>query len=353
MKILFDHQIFRLVYGGASKYFVMMIDSLPRGTWETTALLSSNEYAKEKGLMATVPYMFKGQAMISERINRLYTNMKIRKGDFDVFHQTDFGTYCMGALGNKPLVTTYHDSNLSTIDPHPEIVKRQALSIKRADAIVCVSNNTKADMINLFGADSSKTHVIYHGIEIPDLTSLPPERIIARPYILYVGRRTAYKNFKRFAIAFSELSKTYADIVMACTSMPFNREEAEMLSRLHISDRVVHLSASEKDMQRLYRDALFFVFPSLYEGFGMPILEAWSCHCPVLLSDASCFPEIAGSAGLYFIPTSVDDILSAMVKAVESEDLRKELTARGDERVKAFSWKRCADEHMKVYQSLV
>lgn len=353
MKILFDHQIFRLVYGGASKYFAMMINSLPQDTWEIASMFTSNEYIREKRLKNTVPYLFKGQALLYDYINRPFTNMKLRQGRFDVFHQTDFGTYCLSSLGTKPMVTTYHDSNLSTIDPHPEIVARQAQSIKRADAIICVSENTKKDMLNLFNVDEAKAHVIYHGIEIPDMSILPSERIIEEPYILYVGRRSAYKNFKRFAIAFSKLSKTNDGIKLVCTSMPFSKEELELFARLNISNKVVHISASEQIMQRLYRDALFFVFPSLYEGFGMPILEAWSCHCPVLLSNTSCFPEIAGDAGLYFEPTSVDDIHDAMSRAIDNEDIRKSLIAKGNERVKEFSWQRCADEHMKVYKSLV
>ena len=103
----------------------------------------------------------------------------------------------------------------------------------------------------------------------------------------------------------------------------------------------------------LYRDASFFIFPSLYEGFGMPILEAWSCNCPVLLADASCFPEIAGDAGLYFQPTSVDDMIDKMEKALTDEELRKSLMAKGSERVKMFSWKRCANEHFAIYSSLL
>lgn len=353
MKILFDHQIFRLFYGGASKYFAMMINSLPKDTWEIASMFTSNEYIREKRLKKTVPYLFKGQALLYDYINRPITMMKLCRGNYDVFHQTDYGTYCLDYLGSRPMVTTYHDSNLSTIDPHPEIVTRQALSIKRADAIICVSENTRKDMLNLFNVDEHKAHVIYHGIETPDMSTLPSERIVKEPYILYVGRRSAYKNFKRFAIAFSKLSKTYDGIKLVCTSRPFNKEEIEIFAKLGISNKVVHISASEQMMQCLYRDALFFVFPSLYEGFGMPILEAWSCHCPVLLSNTSCFPEIAGEAGLYFEPTSVDDIHDAMSRAIDNGDIRKSLIAKGNERVKAFSWQRCADKHMKVYKSLV
>lgn len=352
MKILFDHQIFNYVYGGASKYFAMMINSLPKGTWETTSLFSCNEYVREKNIMRTFKYRFKGQTVVCDMLNRPYTNIKLRRGEYDVFHQTNFGTYCLKSLANKPMVTTYHDANLSTFDPHPEIVSHQKKSLERADAIVCVSENTKRDMLNLFDIDESKVHVIYHGIELPVLDLLPTERILANPYILYVGRRSEYKNFKRFIQSFANIHKKYADIKLVCTSHKFSDEELSMFKALHIVDSVVNIGANEQTMLRLYRDAMFFVFPSLYEGFGMPILESWSCHCPVLLSNASCFPEIAGNAGLYFNPTDVDSIYSTMKYAIEDNCMRKELIKKGDERIKLFSWEKCANEHFLLYKSL-
>lgn len=353
MKVLFDHQIFNYVYGGASKYFAMMINSLPKGTWKTTSLFPSNEYAREKNIMKTYPYRFRGQAVVCDLLNRPYTNFMLRRGGYDVFHQTNFGTYCLKSLAKKPMVTTYHDANLSTFDPHPEIVLRQKKSLERADAIVCVSENTKRDMLKFFDVDESKVHVVYHGIELPRLDLLPAERIIENPYILYVGRRSEYKNFRRFIQAFANIHANYADIKLVCTSNKFSFEELEMFKSLHIDDTVVNLGANEQTMLRLYRDALFFVFPSLYEGFGMPILESWSCHCPVLLAKASCFPEIAGNAGLYFDPKDLDSIYSAMKEAIDDSSIRKELITRGDERVKLFSWEKCAEEHFRIYQSLV
>lgn len=353
MKILFDHQIFNYVYGGASKYFAMMIDSLPKGSWETTSLFASNEYVREKKLMRTFPYKFRGQAVICDLLNRPYTNFILRKGNFDVFHQTNFGTYCLKSLAGKPMVTTYHDSNLSTFDPHPEIVKRQRMSLNRADAIVCVSENTKRDMLNIFDLDESKVHVIYHGIELPNLSMLPAERLIEAPYILYVGRRSEYKNFKRFINAFAKIHSCYKDIKLVCTSNNFNEGEMELFKSLHIDSSVLHVGADEQTMLRLYRDAVFFIFPSLYEGFGMPILESWSCHCPVLLANASCFPEIAGDAGLYFEPTDIDDMFLAMRKVIDDDMLRKDLARKGNEMVKLFSWKKSAEEHFRLYQSLV
>lgn len=349
MKVLFDHHLFYQLYGGASKYFVMMISHLPKDSWDTTALWSINEYARTTGLLRTTKKRFKGESTILEKINRIYTKYKISQGNFDVLHQTDFDNYFYQELGDKPLVVTYHDSNLSTIDPHPQIVKRQEKALRRANAIVAVSQNTKKDLLNLFDVDETKVHVIYHGIDIPEMQSIPKGRLIKDEYFLYVGRRSAYKNFKRLVYAFANFHKTYSNVKLVCTSQEFTKEEQSLFAFLHISDTIVAIKATEQDMIRLYRDSIALVFPSLYEGFGMPILEAWSCHCPILLANASCFPEIAKDAAIYFDPYSKDEITKKMLEIYEDKVLRSELIALGDKNVLDFSWEKCAKEHLKVY----
>jgi len=353
MRVLFDHQIFDFVYGGAPKYFVMMISQLPQDVWRTTCLCSNNEYARAKGLLRTCDNHFRGQSVLMERLNRPYSRWMVRKGDYDVFHQTNFGTYCLEDLGRKPMVTTYHDANLSTFDPHPEIVEKQRRSIERADAVICVSENTRNDLLRLFDVDERKTHVIYHGIEMPDLHALPADRLTPLPYVLFVGRRSAYKNFSRFIDAFSLLHARHPDIMAVCTSAPFSSEERELIGKRGLQDAFLHVAADEPTMLRLYRDALCFVFPSIYEGFGMPILEAWSCLCPVVLSNASCFPEIAGDAGLFFDVNSADDMAEKMRMMVEDQQMREEYIRRGQRHVRQFSWEKCAAEHIRVYESLM
>lgn len=354
MKILFDHDLFYNIYGGASKYFVKLIANLPLGSWATTALFPLNEYARAEGLMKTYKQSFRGQIRLTTWLNRYYTRYKLRTASYDVYHQTNFATYCLKDLRQKPMVTTFHDINLSTYLPQPNMVERQKISLERADAIVCVSENTKNDMLRIFDQiDENKVHVIYHGIDIPDLSKVNARRIFPFPYILYVGARLEYKNFSRFIRAFSLIHSQYPEIKVVCTSYQFSEDEVNQFHSLGIENSMVHMSATEEDMLRLYRDALFFIYPSLYEGFGMPILEAWACHCPVTLSNASCFPEIAKDGGLYFEATSIDDMSEKMQNLINSEEERRTLVSRGDALVKEYSWKKCAQEHMKVYERLV
>ena len=353
MNILFDHQLFYNRYGGASKYLVMLMNSMPKDSWKTTALFPINEYAGSKGLMKTYKQHFRGQIRLTEAINNIYTNLYLRHGNYDVLHLTNFNTSCFKALGTKPMVTTFHDINLSTHLPQPEMVEKQRKTLRRANAIICISENTKRDMLNIFEIDDRKVHVIYHGVEMPNLSLLPKEKFFDFPYILYVGVRLEYKNFHRLIKAFAIIREHYPELKLVCTSFPFTDKEQEEFNKLGISEQIIHISASEEQMIRLYRDALYFIYPSIYEGFGMPILEAWSCHCPVLLSNTSCFPEIAQEAGLYFNPEDIDNIAYTMQKALDDLELRENLRRLGDKRVKLFSWKKCADEHMRVYKTLV
>lgn len=353
MKVLFDHQIFYYRYGGAAKYFSMLLASLPCDTWECTALMPYSEYLKAVPGMRTHKKRFRGDSVIMEYMNRPYTSYVARKQAYDVFHQTNFGTYCINDIGKRPMVTTYHDTNLSTIDPHPDIVERQRISLQRADAIICVSENTKKEMLTLFDVDEKKVHVVYHGIELPRMETLQLKRVIEPEYILYVGRRSRYKNFTTLARSFADIHKTHKDIRLVCTMAPFSEDEHALFRRLGIEDAVIFIDADEEMMKCLYKDALVFVFPSLHEGFGMPILEAWSCHCPVILSQASCFPEIGKEAALYFEPENSDELTQRLLSIIDDEVLRNKLISLGNSEVRNYSWQRCAQEHIDIYSSLV
>lgn len=356
MKVMFDHQLFSFQrYGGASKYFAHLLNAMPRGMWDTTTLFSNNEYVRDLKLFRPIHILpglfFRGQGRIMHEMNIPFSIMKLRRGDYDVFHQTHFETYCLKPIGSKPMVTTFHDVNFSTANPNPRIVEMQIRSLRRADAIIAVSENTRRDLLATFDfVDPAKVTVIHHGMDKPVIRNAAP--VFDFPYILYVGSRKAHKNFRNLQQAFIEFHRTFPDIRLVCTWRPFDAGEIDQLQRLGIADSVVHVSADEDTMNRLYRDALFYVFPSMSEGFGLPILEAWSNDCPVVLSRASCLPEIAGDAALYFNPDEPDDIAAKMIDMIQDESLRADITARGIERFRQFGWDRCAKAHIEIYKSL-
>jgi glycosyltransferase involved in cell wall biosynthesis len=367
MKILFDHQIFSIqIFGGASKYFFELFKRLPRDDWNTTTRISNNVYIQNTKLFKywnPMPeHYFKGKAQIMDQMNRLYTINQLRQGEYDIFHQTHFGNWCHKAIGNKKMVVTFHDMNHSRfVDLYRQngmnnpdaVIRLQKQSVERADKIIAVSNNTKNDLVNIWNIDSDKITVIHHGIDEIPLTGLSLERVITAPYILFVGERYKYKNFDGLSKAFRSICNDYPDLKLVCTGKKLNDDELKMLKLNNIENRTIQISADEQTMARLYRDAMLFVYPSFYEGFGMPILEAMLYGCPVVLSDTSCFPEVAGSAGLFFDPFQVDDIADKIKLLMNNSALRKDKVRLGKERLAHFSWEKTASEHIKVYQELI
>ena len=141
---------------------------------------------------------------------------------------------------------------------------------------------------------------------------------------------------------------------MICAgSQSFNDSEKDFLQILDLSKKVVHYPVSDEFLIELYKNAIAFVFPSLYEGFGVPVLEAFSAGCPVICSNTSSFPEIAGDAAFFFDPYDKDSIHDSVKSVISDNNLRNELIHKGYERIKAFSWQETANRTKKLYMSLI
>jgi len=357
MRIFYDHQI--LTYqkvGGVSRYFCEIMKRMPKNQWFTSTLISNNQYVDEYDLFKHYhflpDYNFKFKSRLMLEMGIPLTLYHLCKKDFDIYHQTHFEPFSLLGLGNKPMVTTFHDMNFFTCNKNSCLMKSQLKSLQRADAIIAISNNTKNDLIEQLHIDENKIKVIYHGIyKYPRLCK---NRIIEQQYILYVGNRyNKFKNFKNLIKAFAILKGKYNDIYLVCVGQQFTKDEIKTFIEYHIDNNIKCIYANDSQLNRLYHDALFFIYPSIYEGFGFPILEAMVNGCPVALANASCFPEIAQDAAIYFSPYNIDDIYNTMDTLISSESQRNELKIKGNERVKAFSWEKSVNQHLKIYESLL
>ena len=171
---------------------------------------------------------------------------------------------------------------------------------------------------------------------------------------MFVGNRNGYKNFVFFIQSISPLLLNENDLNVVCIGGgQFSEQEKSLFKSLGIFDQLKFVSFSEERLQWLYENALSFVFPSLYEGFGMPILEAFSNNCPVAVSNCSCFPEIAGDAALYFEPDNRDSILEVVSSLVYDSSIREFIKVNGTKRVEQFSWKKAAVETVNVYKEVL
>jgi glycosyltransferase involved in cell wall biosynthesis len=362
VKILYDHQIFSLQkYGGITRYFCELILNLPdEHHYILSLVFSDNHYLKEnsssfKKLDILPDKVFKGKPFIKRNIysiNKLYSQYCLSTKDFDLFHPTYYNRYFLKLL-KKPYVLTIHDlivfkhRNASEI---PDFMMSQMKDvIKNANRLIAISENTKKDLIEILNVNPDKIDVIYHGYSgnVSNNKTENNDR-----YILYVGRRGEYKNFRTFVQAISPLLKREKDLQLICAGDPFEPEEMMFLAKLGISNQTLALTIGDDKLNKLYSNALVFVFPSLYEGFGLPILEAFANSCPVCLSNTSCFPEIAGIAGAYFDPYDYESILSAIEKVIYDNDYAKSLIREGHNRLKKYSWTKTVEETLETYKKV-
>lgn len=367
MKILFDHQIYtNQNYGGISRYFYELTKGLSDlgNECETSVYFSENEYTKDKRVFNSrpfFPFYFKGRGKLKEHFNRIVSQRSLKKGGFDVFHPTYYDPYFLKSKpARSPFVVTFHDlihekfsgrypTLLTNID---EVLASRIAMLSNASQIIAVSESTKRDIIEHYGVPPDRIHVIHlaSSLFVENILISPP--LIETPYILFVGTRIGYKNFNVFLEAVAELVRRESDLTLVCAGGgKFSEAELLMIKKLGISNKVRHVPIDDQRLALLYKNALFFVFPSLYEGFGIPALEAFNCGCPAILSGVSSLPEVGGDAALYLDPENPADILEKCEMLYGDAALREHYRTKGLERAGRFSWCKVAGETLRIYQS--
>jgi glycosyltransferase involved in cell wall biosynthesis len=366
MNILYDYQIFEShKIGGISRYFAELIKFNP--TAELSLKYSDNVYLQEEHFKKyqilpyhygydnfLLPFNFKGKGRLFRYYNKIFrksnqtiTVKRLKESNFDIFHPTYYDSYFMKHLKGKPFVLTVYDMIHELFPGDRVTVSQKKHLILQTNAIIAISENTKKDLSHFFPDLVEKIKVIHLGFSFHQLIA----DIKKENYILFTGARESYKNFNNFIMATAPLLIKY-DLRLVCTGHPLNREEKGLLDNLHISDRTICKFVSDEELVELYSKALAFVFPSQYEGFGIPVLEAFASQCPAVISNASSLPEVGGDAAVYFDPYSIDDIRNQVERVICSSSLQNEMIKKGKERLKLFSWEKCARETMEVYNSL-
>jgi glycosyltransferase involved in cell wall biosynthesis len=242
-------------------------------------------------------------------------------------------------------------------------------SAKASAALITVSEHSRQDIVRICGVPPSKIHVVYEGYDRalfhdaePDPTSLQAllaRQKIHRPYILHHGAIQPRKNLLRLIAAYREVlsrnSSLDFDLVLAGPlAWQFEETVAAAQNNSESRGRVIVTGAlSDQDLSLLLRRAALEVIPSLYEGFCLPMVEAMACGIPTIAANNSCLPEISGNTLRYFDPYSVEAMAACMQEALQSQDLRSELSSRGKERAQKFSWELCAEETLAVLQQVI
>jgi glycosyltransferase involved in cell wall biosynthesis len=370
IRVLFDHQVFTWQrYGGISRYFADLLTYLPTETTvaPTIALrYSDNAYLQNTPLSAAVLPKDAVRLPLHARLLRRYrsryeaaaknhehTLSLLAKGDFDVFHPTYFEPYFLDHLGGKPWVLTVYDL-VHEVCPEYYLsdtrIRTKELLVGKADRVIAISHATKKDLVNVYGVPAEKVDVVHLA------TSFSPQTCPAAPldlpekFFLYVGDRGKYKNCYFMIRALREILQKTPGLHLICAGGGgFDGLEREFLASVGLSDRVHHHEASNASLVALYQRAIALIFPSLYEGFGLPMTEAFNCGCPVLSSRAAALAEIAGDAALYFDGKDILSIRDAVQQVLKNPELLVSLREKGKLRAQAFSPEKCARDTAAVY----
>ncbi len=367
MKVLFDHQCFtNQDYGGISRYFISIMNEFEYITdisYSLALKYSNNFYVHQDNRFKVkkffADYNFRGKKFTSHLLNIQNSKSLIRKNNYDVFHPTYYNPYFLKSLKDKPFILTVYDM---THELFPEIVhwfdktaEQKKFLVKKAKKIIAISHNTKKDLINILKVSPDDIEVVHLASTI-DKTMNYNANYLQLPsrYILYVGSRYYYKNFNNTLIAFKELVKNDDELFLICSGGgKFTEKEIKLFDENNLSNKILHRPADDNSLATLYSNAILFIFPSLYEGFGIPALEAMNCDCPLALSNVSSLPEVGGDAAIYFNPNDPSDISRVLTNVIYNDSLRNDLIKKSKERRKEFSWYKTATETKKVYEKVL
>jgi glycosyltransferase involved in cell wall biosynthesis len=371
VNILYDASIFGQKYGGISRYFYEIIRRIA-DTPAANVLLFQGFYANKYPLRSyrhKYKFYFGLRRPAIPKTTRLFNGLNhflfrrfinLTKLDRLVYHPT----YYSGALAQvrKPtrIVLTVYDMVCELFPQYFKNANREIEnkrnSIKRADHIICISENTRNDLVRLCNVNQDNVSVIYLGssINAQDIAALEPRPPAARPYILYVGpRQTPYKNFTLLLSAFVD-GCLFKDFDLLCVgSGRFTAAESARFRVLNLTDQLCHIDPDDVSLATAYKNAACLVYPSLYEGFGFPVLEAMSAGCPVVAANSSSIREVAGDAAVLFDPLDVDCLIQALRRVLYSSHVQNTLREAGYVQSRKFNWDTTVEQTLQVYANLV
>ena len=364
MLIVYDYQIFEAQkFGGISRYFCALASQLtafPDVAVRIVAPLYINQHLerldKRVAVGLHVPQVRNTGRIVNLLNSRLFP-LAARRFRPDVVHETYFAPNATYPGKTARVVTIFdmiHERWAGSFPVADKTASFRRSAIDRAERIICISENTRQDLLERFRIPEERVVVTHLGYDRLDPGGRTAKDLVGEaPYLLYVGVRNIYKNFLGLARAFANSQWLSANFRIVCFGGgTMGQEERGTLSGFGLSDsQVTHLSGGDETLAALYAGAAAFVYPSKYEGFGIPPLEAMSLGCPVIASNTSSIPEVAGDAAEYCDPEDPESIAGAIERVLQSEGRRRELIALGRVRCALFSWERCARETLRVYES--
>tara|TARA_B100000900_G_C20584832_1_gene719077 strand:- start:1236 stop:2312 length:1077 start_codon:yes stop_codon:yes gene_type:complete len=357
MKVFFDYSIFTLQrFGGVSNYIVNLVENFSNQVEPSIVALFYKNYYLKNSSFGDKLFFYKRIGPLIKYVNKannIYFNYKLRKKNPDIIHLTYFNEKNFYASKAKVVVTEYDlIKEKFYSEKYKDQIEYKRKLFQKVDQIICISNNTKKDLQNEYSIDASKISVIH--LAVNKNKNFREKSLNIRPFILYVGLRDRYKNFINVIKAYARSNKLKLDFDFVCFGGGnFSKTEEDLFRSLFLDRSKIHyFEGDQLDLNYFYHKARIFIFPSLYEGFGIPLLEAMNMECPVICSESSCFPEIVNDAAILFDPTDTESLEFKMEKLIYDDQLLLNLKKKGNDNLNNYSWKKCADETEKLYKKI-
>lgn len=365
MRIAYDHQIFCVQkHGGISRYFAEVIQNLARVDGVAPTVIAPfhiNEYLRRPGVRERVrgtllPFEFKGRDRVMRALNSALLPLYWQGPRFDIVHETFFSPRAWGR-GRVRVLTIYdmiHELFSAEFPDAAQVHEAKRAAVSRADHVICISETTRQDAIRLLGITPARTSVIYLGCSLDGTSVSTATGPAPAPCLLYVGVRAGYKNFGVLLEAYAASAGLRERFDLVAFGGPaFSAEELRRIHDLGITGRVRREAGNDALLKAYYRAAVAFVYPSRYEGFGIPPLEAMASGCPVACSNAGSISEVVGPAGAYFDPDDREGLRLILERLADDPAYAAQLRARGLEQIKKYSWAECASQTLQTYASLI
>jgi len=363
MRVLYDHQVFSLQdSGGISRYYFELARNLAQlEDCEPHFFLGIEQNVfgppDVPGIQTSrlnLPWPWpasKSRYLANELISEFAFAFQ---GAFDVYHPTLYREVLTARCAK--MVVTHHDC---AYERYPNLFKNveriKALrrrQFEKADVIICPSESTRRDLHEFYRVSEAKTQVVYHGVSRPNGLAASNKLLIKKPFLLYVGSRASYKNFPAFLRAFAMSSVDKDFDLLVCGGQPPTVTELGILRELSLTEKVHFFGqVTESQLGEAYEKAHLLVYPSLYEGFGFPPLEAMLAGCPVLVARSSCLPEICHDAAMYFDPEQQESFVQSLIASCWDESERETRIKRGRSLASTYSWQNCAQQTLTIYRS--
>lgn len=362
MKIVIDNKIFlRQKFGGVSRYFVELQSRLNTNEKIESRIIApihinshlhqSHNNQKHRLFMPKSTNRFKFDLSI-KLLSDYLSVQEMKEFNPNLIHET---FYTLTDPWNKKIkrVTTVYDLIREKIDPVVSKSEAKKATLGRSEKIICISNNTKNDLIEFYNLPEDKCEVVYLGVDSIFSQVNPLEKVFwDRPYILYVGQRTGYKNFEFFIKALSRVSNFGKEFGLICFGGgKFTDSEKALFSELSLSfDDIRHESGSDEILKVAYSQAMALVYPSLYEGFGLPIVEAMASKCIVITSDSISLAEAGGGVAINYQSRNLESLTDAIENALALDPESKSMKLdAGLSWASKFDWNATALNTQKIY----